>query len=161
MKIKKILFVFFSALLFALMLVILELNKNAPPGFILAAALCAGFYLIHRLIVKRRCRWYLRAAAWAGWLALFVGVVLLTWPPVQRIPAVDVKNPAVTEIVTVSQGDVQGVYNADKSVEVFAGIPYAQPPVGELRWKEPQEPQKWEGVLKADTFAPMSMQPQN
>ena len=57
MKIKKILFVFFSALLFALMLVILELNKNSLPGFILAAALCAGFYLIHRLIVKRRCRW--------------------------------------------------------------------------------------------------------
>ena len=161
MKIKKILFVFFSALLFALMLVILELNKNSLPGFILAAVLCAGFYLIHRLIVKRHNRWYLRAAAWVGWLALFVGVVLLTWPPVQRIPAVDVKNPAVTEIVTVSQGDVQGVYNADKSVEVFAGIPYAQPPVGELRWKEPQEPQKWEGVLKADTFAPMSMQPQN
>ena len=53
------------------------------------------------------------------------------------------------------------MYNEDKRVEVFTGIPYAQPPVGELRWREPQDAQPWEGVLKADHFAPMSMQPQN
>ena len=40
MMVKKILFVFFSATVFALMLVILELCKNTLPGFILAAALC-------------------------------------------------------------------------------------------------------------------------
>ena len=55
---------------------------------------------------------------------------------------------------------MQGVYNEDKSVEVYTGIPYAKPPVGELRWKEPQDPDKWDGVLVADHFAPMSMQPQ-
>ena len=46
-------------------------------------------------------------------------------------------------------------------MEVYAGIPYAKPPVGELRWREPQDPEPWEGVLAADHFAPMSMQPQN
>lgn len=161
MKAKKILFVIFSALLFALMLVILELIKNAPIGFLLAAVLCAGFYALHRLIVKRRNRWYLRGAAWCGWIALFVGILLLTPPPVQSVPAVSVNNPELTEIITLRQGQLQGVYNEDKSVEVFTGIPYAQPPVGELRWREPQDAQPWEGVLKADHFAPMSMQPQN
>ena len=161
MKAKKILFVVFSALLFALMLVILELSKNAPIGFLLAAVLCAGFYVLHRLIVKRRNRWYLRGAAWCGWITLFVGVLLLTPPPVLSVPAVSAKNPELTEIITLRQGKLQGVYNEDKSVEVFTGIPYAQPPVGELRWREPQDAQPWEGVLKADHFAPMSMQPQN
>nr|MCR4711960.1 carboxylesterase family protein [Clostridia bacterium] len=53
------------------------------------------------------------------------------------------------------------VVTADGAVEVFAGIPYAAPPVGELRWREPQDPESWEGVLAADHFAPMSMQPTN
>ena len=141
MKAKKILFVVFSALLFALMLVILELSKNAPIGFLLAAVLCAGFYALHRLIVKRRNRWYLRGAAWCGWIALFVDVLLLTPPPVLSVPAVSAKNPELTEIITLRQGQLQGVYNEDKSVEVFTGIPYAQPPVGELRWREPQDAQ--------------------
>ena len=96
-----------------------------------------------------------------GWLLLFVGVVFLTWPPVQRVPAVDVKDPEMTDIVTVEQGDLQGVYSEDKSFEVYAGVPFAEPPVGELRWKEPQDAKPWDGVLKADHFAPMSMQPQN
>ena len=159
--VKKILFVFFSATVFALMLVILELCKNTLPGFILAAALCAGFYVLHRLIVRKRNKWYLRCAAWLVWAALFAGLWFVTQPPVQSVPAVNGKDPALTEIITLRQGDLQGVYNADKSVEVYAGIPYAQPPVGELRWREPKDAQPWEGVLKADRFAPMSMQPQH
>ena len=160
MKVKKILFVIFSALLLALMLVILELNKNTLLGFILAAAIAAGFYIVHRLIIKKKDKWYLKGAAWLGWIVLFVGVVFLTWPPVRSVPAVSVKNPEMTDVVTVEQGDLQGVYNEDKSVEVYTGIPYAEPPVGELRWKEPQDPKPWDGVLNADHFAPMSMQPQ-
>lgn len=160
MKVKKVLFVMFSALLLILMLAVLELNKNTVFGFILAAAIAAGFYAVHRLIVKKKNKWYLKCAAWLIWLVLFVGVVFLTWPPVQSVPAVNMKNPEATGIVTVRQGDLQGVYNEDKSVEVYTGIPYAEPPVGELRWKEPQDPKPWDGVLKADHFAPMSMQPQ-
>ncbi|MDO4623105.1 MAG: carboxylesterase family protein [Eubacteriales bacterium] len=41
---------------------------------------------------------------------------------------------------------------------VFKGIPYAKAPVGELRWKAPQEPECFEGIFKADRFAPKSMQ---
>lgn len=161
MKIKKIIFVILSALIFAIMLAVLELNKNTVWGFVLLLLVTAGFYTAHRLIVKRKNKWYLRLCVWLAWLSLFCGVLFLTWPPVQAVPAVSVKNPEKTEIITLSQGDLQGVYNADKSVEVFAGIPYAKPPVGELRWKEPQDAEPWDGVLLVDRFAPMGMQPRN
>ena len=35
----------------------------------------------------------------------------------------------------------------------FRGVPYAMPPVGELRWKAPQPPERWEGVRKAEVFS--------
>ena len=41
---------------------------------------------------------------------------------------------------------------------MFKGIPFAQPPVGELRWKEPQPVKNWEGTLRADHFSARPMQ---
>ena len=160
-KVKKAVYVVLSALVFLLMLAVLELNKNTVAGFVILLLVTAGFYTVHRLIVRKKNKWYLKLAAWAGWLVLFVGVLFLSWPSVQAVPAVDAKNPEKTDIISVTQGDLQGVYNEDKSVEVYAGIPYAKSPVGELRWKEPQDPDKWDDVLLADHFAPMSMQPRN
>ena len=70
--------------------------------------------------------------------------------------------PARTEVYSTAYGDVRGVVlDGDSNVELFAGIPYAAPPVGELRWKKPQDPEPWADVLECDTFAPMSMQTQN
>jgi para-nitrobenzyl esterase len=43
-------------------------------------------------------------------------------------------------------------------VRVFRGIPFAAPPVGDLRWKAPQPAAKWEGVRKGDEFGPRCMQ---
>jgi para-nitrobenzyl esterase len=40
----------------------------------------------------------------------------------------------------------------------FKGIPFAAPPVGDLRWKEPQPVSNWEGIRKADHFGPRAMQ---
>src|SRR5580698_1028264 len=42
---------------------------------------------------------------------------------------------------------------------VFRGIPYAAPPVGNLRWREPQPVAHWDGVRKADQFGAICMQP--
>lgn len=161
MKIKKVGFVILSALVFALMLTVLELNKNTLLGWALILLITAGFYVLHRVVVKRRDKWYLKLSVWLLWIALFGGVLVLSWPPVRSIPAVSVENPEKTQIISVEQGDLQGVYNEDKSVEVYAGVPYAKPPVGELRWKEPQDPERWDGVLLADHFAPMGMQPRS
>ena len=63
--------------------------------------------------------------------------------------------------VSTQSGLVSGIYNQDETVELFAGIPFAKPPVGELRWKEPEDAEKWEGVYKAENFKPMAMQKQN
>lgn len=56
----------------------------------------------------------------------------------------------------VTGGDVEGVVK--DGVASFKGIPFAAPPVGELRWKAPQPVQPWSGVKKADAFAPAPMQ---
>ncbi len=57
----------------------------------------------------------------------------------------------------VESGDVEG--QADGPLAIFKAIPYAAPPVGDLRWRAPQPPQPWEGVLKTDKFGPWPPQP--
>ncbi|MBQ2323172.1 MAG: carboxylesterase family protein, partial [Oscillospiraceae bacterium] len=139
------------------MLVLLELGKNTLWGWALTAALFVGFWLVYPRVGPKG----LRLLVWLGLIVLFALVMKLTEPPYRAIPATEGKHPAVTGVVTVAQGDLTGVTNADGSVEVYAGIPYAKPPVGELRWREPQEPESWEGVRVCDHFAPMSMQVRN
>ena len=50
--------------------------------------------------------------------------------------------------VRVAGGSVQGVLEDD--LTVYKGIPFAAPPVGDLRWRAPQPVAKWPGVLNAD-----------
>ena len=145
------------AVLFAL---VLEFSRNTLPGWILAAALFVLFLKIYRRILKKKSG-LLRFLGWAAFLLLLVLDLFLTAPPYRAIPAVEGSSPEATAVVHVTQGDLTGVFNPEKTVEVYAGIPYAQPPVGELRWKEPQDPSPWEGVRVCDHFAPMSMQKRN
>ena len=65
---------------------------------------------------------------------------------------------AADDIVTVESGKLQGALNADRSVRLFKGIPFAAPPVGELRWKAPQPPAPWTGIRPADKFGPACLQ---
>jgi len=58
--------------------------------------------------------------------------------------------------VKTANGLVEGV--ASSGISIFKGIPFAQPPVGELRWKEPRPVKNWDGVRKADQFGPRAMQ---
>ncbi len=65
---------------------------------------------------------------------------------------------AIDEPVQLTYGQVSGV-ELDNDVTVFRGIPFAAPPVGDLRWRAPQPPIPWQGVKAADTFGPTCMQP--
>ena len=60
--------------------------------------------------------------------------------------------------VTVSGGVLEGTVGTDPSVRVFRGVPFAAPPVGDLRWKAPQPVAAWKGVRKADEWGTRCMQ---
>ncbi|XP_058701880.1 fatty acyl-CoA hydrolase precursor, medium chain-like [Poecile atricapillus] len=47
---------------------------------------------------------------------------------------------------------------AERTVNVFLGLPFAKPPVGSLRFAEPQPPEPWEGVRDATSYPPMCLQ---
>ena len=147
----------FYCLFTLIVLALLEFNKNMVIGWVLAVVLLAAYAWLRTPISKR----VLRLLCFLRLACLLTGILLLTVGPVKRHPAVEGGNGGVTDIVTVADGELTGVYTADRAVEVYAGIPYAAPPVGDLRWREPQDPEPWEGVLAADSFAPMSMQVQN
>jgi para-nitrobenzyl esterase len=66
---------------------------------------------------------------------------------------------AITEPVKTESGMISGVAGRDASLRVFKGIPYAAPPVGDLRWKAPQPPMAWQGVRKGDQFGAVCPQP--
>lgn len=63
------------------------------------------------------------------------------------------KNP----LAKVEQGILEGIV-LPSGIQNYRGIPFAQPPVGELRWKAPQSPKKWNGTRKADKFGSNAMQ---
>lgn len=58
--------------------------------------------------------------------------------------------------VKTVNGILEGVHVS--GIRTFKGIPFAAPPVGNLRWREPQPVKNWTGVRKADKFGPRAMQ---
>jgi para-nitrobenzyl esterase len=60
--------------------------------------------------------------------------------------------------VPTEAGLVSGVFGGDGTVKIFKGIPFAAPPVGELRWRPPMPVQHWEGIRKCDVFSPSAIQ---
>lgn len=82
-------------------------------------------------------------AAWIAQLILLVSFAAMA------LPADEVKTEA---------GVVAGTTNADHSVRMFKGVPFAAPPVGKLRWKPPQPAPKWTGVRHADKFGSACLQ---
>jgi len=61
-------------------------------------------------------------------------------------------------VLTIEGGKVIGVLTPTKGIIAYKGIPFAAPPVGDLRWKEPQPVVVWKGVKTADKYGAASMQ---
>jgi para-nitrobenzyl esterase len=60
-------------------------------------------------------------------------------------------------IVTTPAGELEG--RRERTLQIFKGIPYASPPLGEARWKPPTSMPRWSGVREAREFGPACTQP--
>lgn len=58
----------------------------------------------------------------------------------------------------IQNGIIEGNYNTKDGLQEFFGVPFAKPPVGNLRWKAPQPPDNWKGVFQTKKFRPRPVQ---
>ena len=65
---------------------------------------------------------------------------------------------AVSDPIRTDSGQIAGAAGHNAGIQVYKGIPYAAPPVGDLRWKEPQQVAAWKGVRPATEFSAECMQ---
>ena len=62
------------------------------------------------------------------------------------------------ESVIIADGRLQGIRPSQSQVIAWLGVPYAQPPIGKLRWKAPRKLDPWEGILRAQSYGSRSVQ---
>src|SRR6202166_599139 len=97
-------------------------------------------------------------------LCLIVLVALINRPQAQsvRLKAEGIRPKAqglTLKAIRIETGLIQGYYSDKTGVSVYKGIPFAAPPVGDLRWKAPQPALPWKGVRQCLAFGPSPMQP--
>ena len=131
---------------------------NGPLWFnILSMAVIVIFGIVSIIMLNRR-----RMARFIKWMALLTYIVisiLIARPSESYNKATDLVNK--TEELTLNNGKIVGTLNRDEDVRIYAGIPYAKAPLGELRWKEPQDVENWQGTLDCTSFKAKSMQKQS
>lgn len=89
-------------------------------------------------------------------LPLFA-LILPAVSPSKNIQTSRVTSGGIAAQVRTANGMVEGVLEKS-GILSFKGIPFAAPPVGQWRWREPQPVKNWDGLLKADHFGPRAMQ---
>ncbi|MCY7328769.1 MAG: carboxylesterase family protein, partial [Saprospiraceae bacterium] len=67
---------------------------------------------------------------------------------------------AFTQTIALQAKTANGILEGveESGIRTFKGVPFAAPPVGDLRWREPQPAKHWTGIRKADKFGPRAMQ---
>lgn len=85
-------------------------------------------------------------------LAVALGTLCASWPGVAAGPDQTTERKP-SPVVETKEGPIQGFIS--NGVTEFLGIPYAEPPVGNLRWQPPKDHAPWTNVLKATEFAPI------
>lgn len=64
----------------------------------------------------------------------------------------------INDPVRLDNGSIAGIAGSSPEMRIFKGIPFAAPPLAELRWRAPQPAPRWDGVRKTDKFGPVCMQ---
>ena len=130
---------------------------HGPIIFMILMLLAIAAFVVLRVIFRNK-RFWIRGIPTVALLLTAVLLISLAKPTTVRKSAAYYNNPVPTEKLALENGLVQGVYNEDKTVQIYAGIPYAKAPVGELRWKAPQPIDNWEGVKDCSYFGDRAMQ---
>ena len=58
----------------------------------------------------------------------------------------------------IENGVIEGNYDVQSGMQYYFGVPFAKPPVGQLRWKTPQPADNWTGVKETKKFGPRPVQ---
>jgi para-nitrobenzyl esterase len=91
-----------------------------------------------------------RSVLWPGLAVLFLSAAVFVVTPSQ---AGEWDHQDHKTVVKTESGKLKGYVNEDQEVIVWKGVPYAKPPVGDLRWAAPQDPVPWHGVRDATSPA--------
>lgn len=87
----------------------------------------------------------------------YIGLLLLAIPFFSKAQQAENQNAFPVQISTAN-GIIEGEFDIKTNIQSFKGIPFAQPPVGDLRWKAPQNLTKWAGVKQTKKFGPRAIQ---
>jgi para-nitrobenzyl esterase len=93
----------------------------------------------------------------SGWVGRIPAAILAAALVALVSVGVEAQTPTLTRVVHTFDGDVQGFVTT--GVSEFRGIPFAAPPVGELRWRPPQDVVRWKVTLAATQFGKTCAQP--
>ena len=125
-----ILFPIIWSIIAFLIVFLFDLSNGPIIWFILELLLLVALFVLR--VIFRDKKFWVRAATWGGFAVLVISCLVFCKPSVVSKKAYYYDNPQlVEEPLTLNEGKVQGVYNADKSVKIYAGIQYAEAE----RWK--------------------------
>jgi para-nitrobenzyl esterase len=97
-----------------------------------------------------------RLRSFFGGAGLLAALSLTVFSLAVLVPSIGTAHAQASKPVEVEGGLVRGT--VEDGLTIYRGIPYAAPPMGDLRWKPPQPVQKWEGVKEATEFGCPCMQ---
>lgn len=127
---------------------------NGPLVFFILECILLVTFLVLRVLFRNR-RLLTRFLTWVCFLVLTGVLIAVSQPAVAKKSAAYYSKPEkISEILELNEGKVQGIYNKDKTVKIYAGIKYAQAE----RWKEPKA-YTWSDTLDGSYFGPRIMQP--
>ncbi len=80
------------------------------------------------------------------------------WFCLLSLPIMSQNKNLVPVQTKIENGRIEGLRDTQTGLHMYFGIPFAMPPVGELRWKAPQPLHNWEGILETKKFRPRPVQ---
>ena len=140
------------------LLITFYFDMSNGPLIIFILEFAAFVAMITVRIMYRNYRVWIRAIPTISFVLVSAILLPFARPSIREKSVAYYQNPTKTEVLQLENGQVQGLFSEDKKVEIYGGIPYAEAPVGELRWKEPVPKNNWEGVRDCTTFSNRAMQ---